>query len=175
MKTLSGNLANRSGRPPLDRRAENNAHGLPFRPNVAALVRVGDCFLACERASGEGWQCVQGGVEPTDGSLEEALRRELSEELGVDASRVEIARRSRFWRRYRFPPGASSSRKEKYQGQEQLWFLVHLPGIEAIKLEQSSGEFRSVKLVSIRELVDLFVHWKRPSILDFCRELDLIS
>lgn len=145
-----------------------------FRANVAALVMVGDAVLACERAGGEGWQCVQGGVEPEDATFERALVRELGEELGIEARDVEILARSRHWRRYRFPAGVSKRPGLDNAGQEQLWFHVRLPSLESVRLERSCGEFRSVKLTDPAELVSLYVSWKRAVVLDFCRERGLL-
>jgi len=149
---------------------------LPYRANVAALLRVGDghMFVACERSSGEGWQTVQGGVEPGDASMEDALLREVNEELGIERRDLHIEVRSRVWRRYRFPPNMLARAHNRHQGQEQLWFVARIPSLESIHLEKSGGEFRAVKSVSAAELVQLYVHWKRAVVADFCRELGLL-
>lgn len=156
---------------------------LPFRANVAALVLVGDtpepAVLACERASGGIWQTPQGGVEASDTSLVTTLLRELEEEIGVRPDAVRVLSQSRAWRRYHFPPevlaaGHPSGRVKDHAGQDQKWFLVRIPSLEAVDLARSDGEFRAVKLVSPRELISLFVAWKRPGVLDFCRESGLL-
>ena len=156
---------------------------LPFRANVSALVIVGAepgaKLLACERSSGGIWQTPQGGVESSDTNLEEAVLRELQEEIGVSRTVVSILSQSRSWRRYHFPPevlaaGHPSGKVKDHAGQDQKWFLVRIPSLEAVDLKGSDGEFRAVKLVTPNELVSLFVEWKRPGVLDFCRESGLL-
>lgn len=156
---------------------------LLYRANVAALVLVGNEFdrslLACERSSKGIWQTPQGGVESSDTNLEQALLRELEEELGVPPAAVRVLSQSRCWRRYHFPPevlaaGRRNGRGNTHAGQDQKWFLVHIPSLEVVDLARSDGEFCSVKLVSPSELVSLFVEWKRPGVLDFCREAGLL-
>ena len=149
---------------------------LPYRANVAALLRVGDgdMFVACERSSGEGWQTVQGGVEPGDATMEDALLREVNEELGIALPDLRIEVRSPVWRRYRFPPNMLARAHNRHQGQEQLWFVARIASLDCIRLDKSGGEFRAVKSVSAAELVQLYVHWKRAVVADFCRELGLL-
>ena len=61
-----------------------------FRANVGIVLmrRDGDVFLG-RRAGGKGWQFPQGGIR-TGESLEEALYRELHEEIGLAAEDVEL-------------------------------------------------------------------------------------
>lgn len=148
-----------------------------FRPNVAALVRVGNKYLRCLRSKPVGvWQTVQGGIESTDASVRHALLRELNEELGVDPSLVTIVSQSRAWRRYVFPPEVRNSHPERQNlGQEQLWFLVELPSLESIDLGKSAGEFIKTELVELETLVEQFVAWKLPVVKDFCYEMGLMN
>src|ERR1700759_3594117 len=65
-----------------------------FRPNVAAILinKEGLLFIA-ERAHIRGsWQFPQGGVDPGEG-LEEALFREVEEEIGVAPRLIQIQSR----------------------------------------------------------------------------------
>lgn len=148
-----------------------------FRPNVAALVRIGDQYLRCLRNKPAGvWQTVQGGIETTDPSVQDALLREIREELGVEPEMVQICGQSRFWRRYFFPPEVLRSHPERQNiGQEQLWFLVELPSLECIQLERSEGEFVQVELVDLQTLLSQIVAWKLPIVKDFCYEMGLMN
>jgi 8-oxo-dGTP pyrophosphatase MutT (NUDIX family) len=157
------------------------ARSLAFRNNVAALILVGEenppRVLACERAEGGGWQSVQGGVEPNDSDLEAAIVREIGEEIGVAPSDVTIEGRSRYWRRYRFPPEVVARWKRPthgHAGQEQMWFLARIASTEVADLSRSQGEFCSLRTLSPRELVDAYVLWKRACVLDFCMEMGLL-
>src|SRR5947207_8758 len=62
-----------------------------FRPNVAAiLLNMENEMLIAERAHIRGsWQFPQGGVDPGE-SLEEALFRELEEEIGVREPLIQL-------------------------------------------------------------------------------------
>jgi len=149
----------------------------PWRANVAALVKVGDKFLRCERSQPRGvWQDRSGGIEESDKSLQDALCRELHEELGVDVAHVKIVARSRSWRRYSFPPEVLRAHPERNNiGQEQMWFLVELGDPSCIDLERSEGEFFRVELVELNQLLANIVAWKLPVMKDFCYEMGLLS
>lgn len=149
----------------------------PFRPNVGALVRIGNLFLRCERSEPRGvWQTVQGGIETTDAHCRDALLRELKEELGVEPSLVEVVGQSRVWRRYRFPQEVLDAHPERNNiGQEQMWFLVELPSLACIDLARSEGEFMRVELVELSVLIGQTVGWKLPVVKDFCYEMGLLS
>ena len=62
-----------------------------FRANVMVVVvdERGEVLL-CQRNDREGWQCVQGGVEP-DEDLAEAAAREVFEEAGLVADGFDYA------------------------------------------------------------------------------------
>ena len=74
-----------------------------FRANVGiVLIRDGgDVFLG-GRSDGRGWQFPQGGVQ-RDETAEQALFRELREEVGLEPGDVEVIAATRSWLRYRLP------------------------------------------------------------------------
>lgn len=148
--------------------------GRAFRANVAALVRTEGKILACYRAQHPGWQCVQGGYDPEDDTPENAILRELSEELGVPAAEFRIVYRSPYWRRYLFPRGFDKKgMASKYAGQDQLWFDVELSNSKYIDLEKACGEFSKIQLMSIEDFIASYVEWKKAPFLDFCMERNL--
>jgi putative (di)nucleoside polyphosphate hydrolase len=74
------------------------------------------------------WQFPQGGIKYGE-SPEQAMLRELHEEVGLLPEHVRIVARTRDWLRYEVPD--HFIRKEArghYRGQKQIWFLLQLMG-----------------------------------------------
>jgi len=98
-----------------------------FRANVGIILMHGDGRLFIGRRSGgRGWQFPQGGMKRGE-SAEEALYRELGEEIGLAREDVEIVGRTRGWLRYRLP--ARYQRRDSRPrciGQKQRWFMLRL-------------------------------------------------
>ncbi len=114
-----------------------------FRPNVALLLLDGeDRLLVCERLDMAGsWQFPQGGVDRGE-SIEEALVREVEEEIGLPPKSYEILE-SRGGYRYLFPPGVTKGKKGQFGGQEQTYFLCRLvPGAPPVDVHQGAREFQ---------------------------------
>ncbi|MES2614140.1 MAG: NUDIX domain-containing protein [Bdellovibrionota bacterium] len=147
-----------------------------LRPNVAALIRFQGSYVACCRSDyNSSWQCVQGGIEPTDTTPRAAIERELQEELGISPKHFKIIYQSQFWRRYYFTKSILAKKRFAHNiGQEQLWFLVEIDDFKNIHLNQSLGEFDKVELLSIPQLLNSYSHWKKSPFHDFCRELGLL-
>src|ERR1700735_3088608 len=74
-----------------------------FRANVGIVLTrgSGEVFLG-GRLGGRGWQFPQGGVNRGE-QVEEALFRELREEIGLEPHDVEVLGSTRGWLRYRLP------------------------------------------------------------------------
>ncbi len=139
------NAASVAGPPPVTAETPPQAvaaEGRPvlFRPNVAAILvdKEGQIFVA-ERAHIRGsWQFPQGGVDPGE-SLEEALFREVEEEIGVPPKLIEIQDRKNGYR-YEFPKGRL--KYGVYGGQEQVYYLCRFLGTDAdINLDTKHREF----------------------------------
>ncbi len=71
-----------------------------FRPNVGIVV-ANDCgqVLWARRIGQDAWQFPQGGINHQE-SVEEALYRELNEEVGLNPEAVEILACTNGWLRY---------------------------------------------------------------------------
>src|SRR5260370_6974305 len=98
-----------------------------YRPNVAAIIRRPDNkILVGERSDRPGsWQFPQGGIKTRE-TPEEALERELFEEVGLPGGSYRILERKEPYR-YLFDKGRT---KEGNHGQKQTNFLSKLlPGI----------------------------------------------
>jgi putative (di)nucleoside polyphosphate hydrolase len=102
-----------------------------FRANVGIVLMRddGQVFLG-SRSDGRGWQFPQGGVQ-RDESPEEALYRELREEIGLTADDVQLVGGTRNWLRYRLPRQYVRRRSRPLCiGQKQRWFLLRMRGGE---------------------------------------------
>lgn len=100
-----------------------------FRPGVAIiLINERRQVFWARRVGQNAWQFPQGGIMK-DETPEEAMYRELREEIGLDPEDVEIVASSSSWLRYRLP-----KRLIRYYsrpvcvGQRQKWFLLKLVG-----------------------------------------------
>ena len=98
-----------------------------FRANVGIVLMQDDgkLFIA-RRSGGRGWQFPQGGMQRGE-QAEDALFRELREEIGLGKDDVQIVGQTRRWLRYRLP--ARYLRRNSQPmcvGQKQRWFLLRL-------------------------------------------------
>lgn len=115
-----------------------------YRPNVAAIIRRSDHkILVGERSDRPGsWQFPQGGIKPRE-TPEQALERELLEEVGLSGRSYRIIERKGPYR-YLFGEGRT---KEGFHGQEQIYFLVELLAGYRPKHETSDPEFRALRWI----------------------------
>jgi len=100
-----------------------------YRPNVGIILanRRNQVFWG-KRVKEHAWQFPQGGIQPGE-SPEQAMYRELTEEVGLKGEHVKILGRTRQWLRYDVP--ATWSRRDcriPYRGQKQIWYLLRLVG-----------------------------------------------
>ncbi|MDP4720004.1 MAG: RNA pyrophosphohydrolase [Akkermansiaceae bacterium] len=121
-----------------------------YRPNVAALVinRAGN-LLICERSNFPGaWQFPQGGVDKGE-SVEEALYREVREEIGLKKNHYEILGfRSGY--RYLYPEDVRAKKVKKHgnHGQEQTYFLCSLKdNAPPVNVHQNPPEFGAYRWI----------------------------
>ena len=125
-----------------------------YRSNVAALmIDANGNLLICERSNIPGaWQFPQGGVDPGE-EIEQALYREIREEIGLSKEHYEILRRKDGYR-YLYPEDVRSKKIQKHgnHGQEQTYFLCKLrPNAPDIDVNQSPREFRSYRWIQPNE------------------------
>ena len=99
-----------------------------FRPNVGIVVAnpLGEVLWA-RRIGQDAWQFPQGGINP-DESPEDALYRELHEEIGLRPEHVELLASTRGWLRYRLPERLVRRGNDGPLciGQKQKWFLLRM-------------------------------------------------
>lgn len=145
-----------------------------FRPNVGIILanHRGEVLWA-RRIGQDSWQFPQGGIKHNE-SPEEALYRELGEEVGLSASDVEIVSCTRGWLRYRLP--RRMVRHNSYPvcvGQKQKWFLLRMLSPDAhVRVDGTdSPEFDGWQWVSYWYPLGQVVSFKREVYRRALREL----
>ena len=74
-----------------------------FRPNVGIIIANNRRqVLWAKRIRQDAWQFPQGGIQQGE-SAEQALFRELNEEVGLSSGDVQILACTKGWLRYRLP------------------------------------------------------------------------
>ncbi|CAJ0729175.1 MAG: RNA pyrophosphohydrolase [Ralstonia sp.] len=100
-----------------------------FRPNVGIiLINARNEVFWGKRIGEHSWQFPQGGIKYGE-TPEQAMFRELHEEVGLLPEHVRIVGRTRDWLRYEVPD--KFIRREirgHYRGQKQIWFLLRMVG-----------------------------------------------
>ena len=83
-------------------------------------------LLWARRIGQNAWQFPQGGIR-SDETPEEAMYRELAEEVGLEPAQVEMMGATRGWLRYRLPRRfIRRSSRPVCIGQKQVWFMLRL-------------------------------------------------
>ncbi len=97
-----------------------------YRPNVGIIVANGHGQVLWARRIGQdAWQFPQGGIQVSE-SPEEALYRELEEEIGLQPDHVQVVGTTRGWLRYKLPKRLLRSNNSSFIGQKQKWFLLKM-------------------------------------------------
>ena len=102
-----------------------------YRPNVGIVIcnRKGQVLWA-KRYGQNSWQFPQGGINDNE-SAEQAMYRELYEEVGLQPKDVKVLYASKHWLRYKLPKRLLRyDSKPVCIGQKQRWFLLQLVGDE---------------------------------------------
>ncbi len=100
-----------------------------FRPNVGIILlnQKNQVFWG-KRIRTHSWQFPQGGIDRGE-TPEQAMFRELHEEVGLQPEHVCIVARTRDWLRYEVPDRfIRRDARGHYKGQKQIWFLLQLIG-----------------------------------------------
>ena len=121
-----------------------------YRPNVGIIVANSNgSVLWAKRTGQEAWQFPQGGIKSAE-SPEDALYRELHEEVGLADEQVEVVGATKGWLRYKLPRQLLRDNKSSFVGQKQKWFLLKmLAADDAVSLQHSkSPEFDHWRWVS---------------------------
>ena len=100
-----------------------------FRPNVGIiLLNHRNQVFWGKRIRTHSWQFPQGGIDRGE-TPEQAMYRELHEEVGLMPNHVRVVARTRDWLRYEVPDRfIRRDARGHYKGQKQIWYLLQLLG-----------------------------------------------
>jgi putative (di)nucleoside polyphosphate hydrolase len=135
-----------------------------FRPNVGIILvnRRNEVFWG-KRLREHSWQFPQGGIDRGE-SPEQAMFRELFEEVGLEQNSVRILGRTKDWLRYEVPDQwVRREWRGRYRGQKQIWFLLRLVGRDSeIDLRASNHpEFDAWRWSDYWVPLDAVIEFKR--------------
>jgi putative (di)nucleoside polyphosphate hydrolase len=138
---------------------------LPYRPAAGVMLLNADGLVFVAQrldSTPEAWQMPQGGLDPGEDPLAGALR-ELEEETGITADKVEIVARAPEELTYDLPDDLVGKMwKGQWRGQRQTWFLARFTGEDAdINLETAEPEFRAWKWTDPKNLPAIIVPFKK--------------
>jgi putative (di)nucleoside polyphosphate hydrolase len=134
--------------------------GQYFRAGVGAVIaRQDGHVLVLERSGVAGaWQFPQGGLEEGE-EPEQAVYREVHEEVGLTRESLELLDALPDLTAYELPVNARSSKSGR--GQTQYWFYFALVAAEtAIRLPRR-GEFRAWRWAEFDDVVRSAVEFRR--------------
>lgn len=147
-----------------------------FRANVGiVLSNAKGQVLWARRVGGmDAWQFPQGGINEGETS-EQALFRELYEEVGLKPDDVEIVDSTKGWLKYKLPRNLIREKQMPLCiGQKQKWFLLKLlSDDDAVTLNRCNDvEFDRWRWVSYWYPLDQVIAFKRDV---YCRALKILS
>lgn len=145
-----------------------------FRPNVGIILsNPQGRVLWAKRIGQEAWQFPQGGIRPGE-SAEQALFRELNEELGLLPEHVAVVGCTRHWLRYRLPKRFIRRHNNPVCiGQKQKWFVLRLTAPDsAVRFDATDRpEFDRWRWVDYWHPLSEVVFFKREVYKQALREL----
>ncbi len=149
-----------------------------YRANVGiVLMRPdGQVFLG-RRVGGRGWQFPQGGVGRHE-APEDALFRELKEEIGLDRNAVRLLGATREWLRYDLPKRYRRRGVDSFCiGQKQRWFLLQCTQTElSFRFDATNEpEFDQFRWASWWDPVREVIFFKRPVYVQALHELSSLA
>ncbi|WP_137936073.1 RNA pyrophosphohydrolase [Chitinivorax sp. B] len=146
-----------------------------YRPNVGIILcNARNQVFWGKRIREHSWQFPQGGIKPGE-SPEQAMYRELLEEVGLESRHVRILGRTKDWLRYNVP--TNWIRREwrgSYKGQKQIWFLLRLVGRDCdVSLRKTNHpEFDAWRWNDYWAPIDSVIEFKRDVYALALKELE---
>ena len=135
-----------------------------FRANVGIILANADNkLLLGGRVGAKGWQFPQGGMLEGE-DPEDAMFRELHEEVGLGPDDVDVLGVTRDWLRYRLPDKyVRKHSKPLCIGQKQRWFILRLTsGEDRVRFDLADKpEFDRARWVPFWRPVNEVIYFKR--------------
>lgn len=145
-----------------------------FRPNVGVILANSQGQVLWARRIGQNaWQFPQGGINEGE-TPEQAMYREVEEEIGLTAKDIEIVAVTRGWLRYRLPKRMIRQHSHPICiGQKQKWYLLKLVSDDAaIRIDATdSPEFDGWRWVSYWYPLGQVISFKREVYRKAMKEL----
>ncbi|OUS39100.1 RNA pyrophosphohydrolase ['Osedax' symbiont bacterium Rs2_46_30_T18] len=145
-----------------------------FRPNVGIILANSQGQVLWARRIGQSsWQFPQGGINEGE-TPEQAMFREVEEEIGLKASDIEIVAVTRGWLRYRLPKRMIRHHSLPVCiGQKQKWYLLKIISDDtAININATdSPEFDGWRWVSYWYPLGQVISFKREVYRKAMKEL----
>lgn len=135
-----------------------------FRANVGIILANNEGkLLLAGRVGSKGWQFPQGGVLVGE-NPQEAMYRELHEEVGLERDDVDVLGVTDDWLRYRLPDKFVRRNSEPLCiGQKQRWFMLRLlASPESVRFDRcAKPEFDRARWVDFWRPVNEVIYFKR--------------
>lgn len=135
-----------------------------YRSNVGIILsNQQGAVLWARRMGQDAWQFPQGGID-ADEDAEQAMYRELWEEIGLQPKDVEILASTSSWLRYKLPRRmVRQNCSPVCIGQKQRWFLLKLTSAEKRLNLKATGkpEFDQWKWVDYWYPIENVVYFKK--------------
>lgn len=138
---------------------------LPYRPGVGVVLINADRLIFAARRldfPSEAWQMPQGGIDAGE-DIHTAGLRELCEETGVTADKVEILAESTAWHHYDLPDDLQGKLwGGRFRGQTQKWLALRFLGDDNdIDINGAHPEFSEWAWKPKDEVIAKIVPFKR--------------
>lgn len=137
-----------------------------FRPNVGIIIcNPHGQLLWAKRIGQDAWQFPQGGIRHGE-RLQQALYRELKEEVGLEPADVEIISSTKGWLYYELPKNLIRQNSSPVCiGQKQKWYLLRM------RCDEQKIDLRANNMPEFDDWQWVSFWYPLSQVIDFKREV----